>query len=480
MNQTDAGMNLTVSKFFDFKHAAQFISIVVIWTLLWKVAQIGGASKYASLWYPSSAITLALLVLGGRKLLLLAIAGPIFNIVALNPFSLEGSTLQSFALFYVTPPLAHVIGYYIGAKILERNKSVRLTFAYLASFFLAAFIGALIAAFLGSISLRYRLGMSWDEWQMLFVRWWAGDFVGAITLTPLALILLNSMSLISSNAKPSPFVFESDIKLIFNYKFIVFLSIFLFVYFLLIILKINYGVYIPYSLPMVFAFASVFYIKDTAGIERLSLGVALVGFVSALTASVSNKLELLVEFNFFLPVFVIAAFSALITNDLRLQNDRLEKRATHDALTGLLNRDGFQIHMEGLTQKLDRRRLCYALIDVDNFKNVNDQFGHAVGDAALRKVAEVLTNLFGKEGYVGRIGGDELAVLMPGVGLTKAKELLENARDAISRLGDFPCTLTTSIGLVQVDEGEAESAIFERADKLLYKAKSSGRNCVMA
>ena len=246
----------------------------------------------------------------------------------------------------------------------------------------------------------------------------------------------------------------------------------------MLVLKTTFWTHVPYSLPILVASTSIFFIKDETGIEQISVAIALFGLVSAITASIANKLEFLIEIDFFLPVLVITALSALVVKNLRLENIALANSANHDALTGLLNRGGFQAKVHDLTKNLGRRRLCNAILDMDNFKNVNDAFGHSTGDEALKKVAYVLTNVFGENGYVGRIGGEEIAVLIPGLSLDDSRKLVNDALSAISSISDLPCEITSSAGLIQIEDGESESAIFKRADFLLYHAKASGKNCV--
>lgn len=477
MNGMSAAQGSKFLRQFRFEEAVEFVGLAIIWTLLWEMAKIGGLKANASLWYPPSALTLAILFFGERKHLFLAFVGPTCHIFGLNSFAHDGNSLGNIILFYVTPPLAHVIGYYIGANILRKSNDETMTLSFIARYFCATITGALIAALLGSVSLKYRIGIPWNEFGELLIRWWAGDFVGAITLTPLLVILLNSLSLVSRNTKGNPFTFKSNIKAVLNRQFIVFFSIVLFLYFALLVLKTTFWTYVPYSLPILVASASIFFIRDETGIEQTSVVIALFGFVSAITASLANKLEFLIEFDFFLPVFVFAAFSALVIKNLRFQNISLEKRANHDALTGLLNRGGFQTQLHALTQNLGRRRLCYAIFDLDHFKDINDQFGHPAGDEALQKVACVLKSILGNNDNIGRIGGEEFAVIIPGLSLDDARQLVNNVLIGISRIGDLPCQLTASAGLIQVEEGESESSIFQRADLLLYDAKASGRNC---
>jgi diguanylate cyclase len=128
--------------------------------------------------------------------------------------------------------------------------------------------------------------------------------------------------------------------------------------------------------------------------------------------------------------------------------------------------------------------MCIAVCDVDHFKSVNDRFGHAVGDRVLKAIAEALSQSCVGH-LVTRYGGEEFAILFSGITLERARETLETARVFVQakryklRDSDEPLgEITFSAGLTPVADGEMHQSAFHRADRLLYDAKSAGRNCV--
>ena len=172
---------------------------------------------------------------------------------------------------------------------------------------------------------------------------------------------------------------------------------------------------------------------------------------------------------------------------------RLHERATLDPLTRLANRRAFDEHLAELADEARRqgRPLCAALVDLDLFKDVNDTHGHATGDAVLRHVAERLRHNVRDDDLVARIGGDELAVLLPDTGLADAAAVLERVRMAVADTpvngprGPVPITVTVGIGGplgVGPADGQARTAtgaqLIEAADRALYRAKAAGRNRV--
>lgn len=166
---------------------------------------------------------------------------------------------------------------------------------------------------------------------------------------------------------------------------------------------------------------------------------------------------------------------------LRQHNAHLQDVAWRDPLTGLLNRAG----MEAL--RADRRVMarvraapyCVALADVDHFKQINDEHGHAVGDDVLCAIADVIRGSIRRGDYAGRLGGEEFVVLWPSTSLEQAREIAERIRLGVERL-QLDAPVTISIGLIEGDAArESRRESLERADRILYEAKRTGRNRVV-
>jgi diguanylate cyclase (GGDEF)-like protein len=157
-----------------------------------------------------------------------------------------------------------------------------------------------------------------------------------------------------------------------------------------------------------------------------------------------------------------------------------------DALTGLLNRYGLQRSLQRQLAEARRygRSLSCLLVDIDFFKSVNDNYGHAAGDTALMQVARVLTEAVRGSDVVCRYGGEEFLVLAPETQLDGAIALGEKIRLAVGarHFGDgagvFP--LTFSIGAAELRATESAHDMIARADEALYHAKESGRDRVVA
>ena len=171
----------------------------------------------------------------------------------------------------------------------------------------------------------------------------------------------------------------------------------------------------------------------------------------------------------------------------RLVMDELELRllAATDGLTGLMTRRAFQEHAQLDVERCRRYHtsLSCAVIDVDNFKLINDAHGHPAGDVVLRNVAATCKACLRAADYVGRLGGDELVVMLPETVLTDAALMAERLRSAIEgttiEILEEPISVTVSIGVAAFQPEGTLDQLLHDADMALYDAKFEGRNRVV-
>jgi diguanylate cyclase (GGDEF)-like protein len=162
----------------------------------------------------------------------------------------------------------------------------------------------------------------------------------------------------------------------------------------------------------------------------------------------------------------------------------LKKLAMTDALTGIDNRRSFMDHIGREKKRADRQFTPLSLVtfDIDLFKHINDEFGHDVGDKVLVDVSKLVTVRVRETDVFARIGGEEFAILMPDSEIRDANKLAESIRLAISEhtiMHDLKAIkVTSSFGVAEYQTNEAVDILLRRADKAMYKAKNSGRNCV--
>ena len=160
---------------------------------------------------------------------------------------------------------------------------------------------------------------------------------------------------------------------------------------------------------------------------------------------------------------------------------RVRAESEFDPLSGTLNRRGIEQKLEIEIKRIERsdQPLSIALIDVDNFKTINDTAGHAAGDKAIRDVVTAITERLRAYDLLGRFGGDEFLLVLPQTSAVGANVVAERIGDAVRAFspGDSGSSLTVSIGITQAVVGDYSTSLLARADKALYQAKHAGRNC---
>ncbi|CAA7621454.1 putative Diguanylate cyclase [Magnetospirillum sp. LM-5] len=210
--------------------------------------------------------------------------------------------------------------------------------------------------------------------------------------------------------------------------------------------------------------------------NALLVGIALVGF-SWLAVVVQRQITSRLEVE-------LALTQMEIGHRLKIEEE-LRVWATTDSLTGIANRRHFLDIADREIQRTRRygRPLSVLIMDADHFKSINDGYGHAVGDEALKAIARVAATCLRDADLLGRLGGEEFGVLLPETDLAGARELAERLRAAVAEIdltvAGGSVRPTISIGGADLSaEGEGIDSVLARADQALYRAKERGRNCV--
>ena len=185
----------------------------------------------------------------------------------------------------------------------------------------------------------------------------------------------------------------------------------------------------------------------------------------------------------------LANFIEAATGELEEANKQLETAARTDVLTGVCNRGEIQHRISAEWKKYsdgdtaNDRPCSLIMLDIDDFKTVNDRFGHKEGDTVLKGLSALLkkeTAEYNKEGSVGRWGGEEFMILLPGSSISEAATLAEILRLKFSEMA-FPSAgkCTMSLGVTEIIRGESADTACMRVDSALYEGKRSGKNCVV-
>lgn len=190
------------------------------------------------------------------------------------------------------------------------------------------------------------------------------------------------------------------------------------------------------------------------------------------------------------PVLAARMRSALRLSEalkaLEHANIELNTLATTDSLTGIYNRRHFFTLSKKEASKKSRynRHLSIMMIDIDFFKNINDTYGHAAGDVALKSLIDTIHDARRNYDIVGRLGGEEFAICSPDANLEGAKVLAERIRSMCEEMSvcfqKHNFSITVSIGITELRDNEEFDTALQRSDELLYKAKENGRNQIVS
>lgn len=173
-------------------------------------------------------------------------------------------------------------------------------------------------------------------------------------------------------------------------------------------------------------------------------------------------------------------FLEVTTQELEESNRKLEKLATSDGLTGLYNRRGLeQIFTYEMNKRTDTQNLAVIMCDVDFFKQVNDNYGHDIGDRVLKGIGHAIGKCIRKQDSAGRWGGEEFMVILPNTKLKSAKSVAQRIRKTIAELNfEIVGSVTVSAGVAISDDETLMENVYHKADTALYIAKKNGRNRV--
>jgi len=223
------------------------------------------------------------------------------------------------------------------------------------------------------------------------------------------------------------------------------------------------------------------YLIKTKYIPELDLHL----IVEAKISNFTQKLKQTFYLNLFISLLVTIIVTLIIIYIIRSYNVKLEHLANYDTLTNLPNRRTFNERLEHffLLKKRQNIPLSILLIDIDNFKSINDTQGHLIGDKVLQRISKVLKNNIRKTDIIARWGGEEFTIVLINANADESKIMAEKLRKSLevdSVLYSLAKhEVTGSFGLSEVQKNDTISSLLQRVDDALYKAKASGKNCTV-
>jgi diguanylate cyclase (GGDEF)-like protein len=206
------------------------------------------------------------------------------------------------------------------------------------------------------------------------------------------------------------------------------------------------------------------------------------GAGAPLTPMIEYGLPVVLAFASILLVLVLADRMLVV----RRERDSAQQHAERDALTGVLNRSGIEQRLDWAIgqSRGDGRNLSALFLDLDHFKDINDGHGHAIGDACLHALVRAAAAEMKYGDHIGRIGGEEFLLVLPGARQEQARDTAERIRRRVERdcadVAGTSVALTVSIGVAQLRRDDTVASLVARADQAMYAAKHAGRNRVTA
>lgn len=316
--------------------------------------------------------------------------------------------------------------------------------------------------------------------------------LGNIQYPNLTLEILNNICVAMTNATLTIGILwrcKSNIRT----SLIVYLAV---IYFITYFVVGDYSVQLAYAFNTVCSLICVYALLNRAeGSNTGDKGMAIVILVYAvlLIANLVSFIGLMEQGSYsqfmtvvfiFSPAYLAGLTLFLFSSYMLDAHRELEIQATTDSLTGLYNRRFFLQQSKGILKSAERKKepMCVMMCDIDYFKEVNDCFGHKMGDNALVAFAQVLKGSLRAGDVLARYGGEEFIVLLPQTNREKALHVAERMRHETENLAleasNGIIKLTASFGLCEVNEYEEIETSITQADKAMYNAKSAGRNIV--
>jgi len=441
------------------------------------------AGNIATLWPPNGLLAAALLLSPRRRWSAVLLAGAIGSVAA---NLINGNP----AITAASITVANLVEVLVAAAIIRRHTRRRVLFQH-SSDVLVLIVASIVAAGVaGALSATSAVVLVGAPFTKIFIKWVLGDVLGLLVVMPIAVIAYNLIvhgpDLMMSQRS------QREAALLLG-----------------VVFAVSIGVYWP-TLPPV-----QFLVMPTVLLASFRLGplgaalstviVAIVGSLGTVAAAgavastpdqvtlrVFNfQLNLAVLFLTALPIGAAMAQRAQLERDLKDERDRADRFASDmasiahiDDLTGLATRRFFleQLDVMAATARRAQQPLTLAMLDIDFFKPINDQFGHAVGDAVLMAIGAACRNAVRADDIIGRLGGEEFAMLMPLTDQETAYRIVDRLREAVAAIAiptsdGRQVSVTISVGMAMFANQQIDRLLLD-ADRALYLAKERGRNRV--
>lgn len=456
------------------------VALMITWLLVWQLTRLVEYTAHVSVWFPVAGLTFSVLLLDDlRTIPGLVAAGVLITLWAgyMYDLPLTSMELAGAGLLW---SCAHIGSYAVGARLLRAiaRDGPRELPKLVVSFLVIAAASSLLATFLGIWVLVSTGMMAAGDVATAWLPYWIGDMAGVIVLAPFFSAALGSLYPEDAAQFTATFkLHHGQASPRFKYKLML-CSVLLFGVMLLSHLTRSQNS----AFAIFFLVIPYMWIACTETAFFNVLAVALASFLIALLVHVFELNEFVLIYQFAINVIAANTLFGLALPSLIADNVKLRRVAEIDTLTQAASRDCLEerARIDIMRCRETGQPLTLLVFDIDHFKQINDLFGHGMGDRALKQVSLLAQRCLRPNDMLGRVGGDEFVALLPGIGTDGALAIAERIRMQIleSQLIETLRT-TASFGIAQMQGLDSYETLFERADRALYRAKEQGRNRAM-
>lgn len=456
------------------RQALRYLLLAVTWLILWRLSALMEYAPHASIWFPPAGLSFAaLLLLGWRAVPVLMVCAVVatFWVDAMYATHAPARELLRSGLWFGS---VHCLSYGLGAAVLKRLLKRRNAPA--APMLVILFLGigclsALCAALGGIASLQFTGLLAHAAVPGLWLPWWIGDMAGVLVLTPLFLGLLSWRY-----RSIEPWLGELDFHPVPQAAARYGLKLAVQMAWLAAEMLMAAHLHRPEAAyGMFFLILPQMWIVYTESPFRSALALALFSTATAVWVACLGLIEHSLTYQFAVCVIAANAYFGFAVPALTAQNLALRKQAAHDGLTGAATKSRFFEYAETEVRRArpSIHPVSLIVLDIDRFKHINDDYGHALGDETLKQLSTIVRSQLGPADMFGRFGGDEFMLLLPGCNLRQALALVERLRQQFHRTSVAGTSIRVSacFGAVEIRASETPMQAFRRADMQLLRAK---------
>lgn len=455
----------------------RFVFLLVAWLLVWQMGRLVEYTNHASVWFPAAGLTFScLMVLGWRCIFPIMIGAILITVWQINYYAIDLSLNEQIWAGFLFG-LAHIIPYWIGASFLAKltNQTDRSVPKLIVTFLLIAGLSTLIVAVLVVYSLVYTNQLELSVVSITLLPFWIGDMAGVVILGPLFTSILIYL-FPDNNVNLKEFSHgRGGFHQILYFK--IALNIFLIFFTMLLAYLFNTE---ESAFAIFFLTVTHMWIASTESPLANILSLAISSVLIVLLVHFFDLMDYAMVYQFALNVIGANALFGIAIPQLRVANKKLKVKVYTDALTQVATRHYMEqrAELEIMQCQSGKLNLSLVVFDLDNFKQINDKYGHSAGDVALKGACDKAKEYLQAKDLIARFGGDEFVLLLPGMCQKEAFKVVEKIRIAIQQVKIGCDCLTSSFGIADVQGEESFKKLFERADKALYASKESGGNFI--